>query len=419
MDCDVPGLWRALGLGLAGTECPTRMGKTRMSTSLDTLDTRSWLQTLVAFDTTSRNSNLALIVHVRDALAAQGVQAQLVHSEDGRKANLFATLPDHTGQTQGGIVLAGHTDVVPVDGQDWHSDPFTLTEREGRLYGRGTCDMKGFIAAALAQVPQWLAQPLAKPLHLALTYDEEVGCLGAPRLLDQLRVQGQRFDGCVVGEPTDMLPVVAHKGIHAWRCHVQGKAVHSSLTPQGCNAVEYAARLIVRLREVAEQLQAEGPYDTLFDVPFTTLSTNRIEGGIAVNTVPESCSFTYEFRNLPGLPPEAIQGQVEDYVQQQLLPRMRREFAQADVRFEAVASVPAFDAAEQAAIHTLVQTLTGDRATRKVAYATEAGLFQLAGVPTVVCGPGAIADAHKANESVSIAQLQACERFLGKLAQAL
>lgn len=383
------------------------------------LDTRRWLETLVAFDTTSRHSNLHLIEHVRDALAAQGVRSQLFTSPDGQKANLLATLPATDGRTQGGLVLAGHTDVVPVDGQAWDSDPFQLTERDGKLYARGSCDMKGFIAAALAQVPQWLAQHRAQPVHLALTYDEEVGCIGAPRMLQQLQLQGQRFDGCVVGEPTSMLPVVGHKGIHVWRCQVQGKAVHSSLTPQGCNAVEYAARLIVRLRDIAEQLQAQGPYDPFFDVPFTTLSTNQIEGGIAVNTVPERCSFTYEFRNLPGLQPAAVQSQVEAYVRDELLPRMRREFAQAEVRFESVASVPAFDAAEQAAIHTLVQALTGDRDVRKVAYATEAGLFQNAGIPTVVCGPGAIAEAHKANEYVSLDQLAACERFLGKLVQAL
>lgn len=386
---------------------------------MSTPDTRSWLQTLVGFDTTSRNSNLHLIEHVRDALQAQGVKVQLIQSPDGAKSNLFATLPAHDGSTQGGIALSGHTDVVPVDGQQWNTDPFALTAIDGKLYGRGTCDMKGFIAAGLALVPEFLAMPLAKPLHFALSYDEEVGCLGAPIMLDQLKLQGQRLDGCIVGEPTSMQPVVAHKGIHVWRCTLHGKAAHSSLTPRGSNAIEYAARLICRIRDMADSYQANGPYDQFFDVPYTTMTTNQIRGGIAVNTIPELCEFAYEFRNLPGMDPAGIQAQVEAYVQQELLPRMRREFADARIEFASLAGAPAFDSAETEAINQLVQALTGNREKRKVAYATEAGLFQQAGIPTVVCGPGAIADAHKANEYVEIAQLQRCEDFLRKLAQSL
>ena len=381
--------------------------------------TRDWLHTLVGMDTTSRNSNLQLIEHVRDALTAQGVQVQLFKSPDGAKSNLFATLPAKDGSTQGGIVLSGHTDVVPVDGQTWNTDPFALTEIDGKLYGRGTCDMKGFIAAGLALVPELLGMQLNKPLHFALSYDEEVGCIGAPIMLEQLKLQGQRFDGCIIGEPTSMQPVVAHKGIHVWRCKVHGKAAHSSLPPKGSNAIEYAARLICRIRDVADSFKAQGPYDAFFDVPYTTMGTNQISGGIAVNTIPELCEFAYEFRNLPGLSPDFVQGQIEAYVQQELLPRMRQEFADARIEFESVASVPAFDAAETLAINQLVQALTGDREKRKVGYATEAGLFQQAGIPTVVCGPGAIAEAHKANEYVEIAQLQRCETFLRKLAQSL
>ena len=384
-----------------------------------TPDTRHWLQTLVAFDTTSRNSNLNLIEHVRDALVSQGVTVQLFQSPDGTKSNLFATLPAQDGSTQGGIVLSGHTDVVPVDGQAWDTDPFVLTERDGKLYGRGSCDMKGFIAAGLALVPEFLAMPRAKPLHFALSYDEEVGCVGAPIMLEQLKLQGQRVDGCIVGEPTSMQPVVAHKGINVWRCKLHGKAAHSSLTPQGCNAIEYAARLICQIRDMADRFQAQGPYDTFFDVPYTTMTSNQISGGIAVNTIPEYCEFAYEFRNLPGMAPDSIQAQVEAYVQQELLPRMRREFAQARIEFESLAGAPSFDTAETAAISQLVQALTGDRQKRKVAYATEAGLFQQVGIPTVVCGPGAIAQAHKANEYVELAQLQRCEVFLRKLAQSL
>ncbi|WP_312304290.1 acetylornithine deacetylase [Pulveribacter sp.] len=378
-----------------------------------------WLQTLVAFDTTSRNSNLALIEHVQSALAGVGVQAELMHSPDGSKANLFATLPAQDGGVQGGVVLSGHTDVVPVDGQPWSSDPFTLTQRGERLYGRGSCDMKGFIAVALALVPEFLAMPRRQPLHLALSYDEEVGCMGAPVMIDALVRRGARFDGCVVGEPTSMQVVVAHKGINLYRCRVHGRAAHSSLTPRGSNAIEHAARLICHIRDLAEHFAAHGPYDEFFDVPFTTLTTNEIRGGIAVNTIPDLCEFSYEFRNLPGMSAQWIQAQVQEYVHSQLLPRMRREHEGARIDIEPVAAAPALEAAEDAAITQLVRALTADQGTRKVAYGTEAGLFQQAGIPTVVCGPGSIEQAHKPDEYVELAQLQACERFLRRLAQSL
>ena len=383
------------------------------------MNTRSWLETLVAFDTTSRNSNLALIETVRDALAQQGLKVELFHSAQGDKANLFATLPANDGSTQGGIVLSGHTDVVPVDGQNWDTNPFVLTEQDGKLFGRGSADMKGYIAASLALVPEFLAMPRKKPLHIALSYDEEVGCIGAPVMLRALQARGQVADGCVVGEPTGMQVVVAHKGINVFRCKVHGKAAHSSLTPKGCNAIEYAARLICQIRDLADQFKANGPYDEFYDVPFTTMTTNQISGGIAINTIPELCEFNYEFRNLPGMSAEGIQAKVESYVRDELLPRMRREFADAQIDITASAAAPALEASEQAAITALVRALTADQATRKVAYATEGGLFQNVGIPTIVCGPGHIEHAHKPNEFVEISQLDACERFLRKLGQSL
>ncbi len=383
------------------------------------MTTREWLEKLVSFDTTSRNSNLQLIEFIRDALAEQGVKVELFHSPNGDKANLFATLPAKDGSTEGGLVLSGHTDVVPVDGQQWDTNPFALIEKDGRLYGRGSCDMKGFIAASLALVPEYLAMPRAKPLHFALSYDEEVGCAGAPVMLNELKLRGAKFDGCVVGEPTSMQVVVAHKGINLYRCKVHGKAAHSSLTPKGSNAIEYAARLICRIRDIADQFKEKGPYDEFFDVPFTTMTTNQIQGGIAVNTIPELCEFAYEFRNLPGMSVESIEAQVEAYVRDELLPRMQREFADARIEIETGASAPALEASEEAAITQLVRSLTSDQAKRKVAYGTEAGLFHNAGIPTVVCGPGSIEQAHKPNEFVEIAQLDACERFLRKLGQSL
>lgn len=383
------------------------------------MDTRTWLETLVAIDTTSRNSNLALIETVRDWLGRQGVRAWLAHNPERTKANLFATLPASDGGEQGGIVLSGHTDVVPVDGQDWSGDPFALREQEGRLYGRGSCDMKGFIAASLALVPAFLGMARKKPIHLAFSYDEEVGCAGAPVMLADLRERGIQPEGCVVGEPTGMQVVVAHKGINLFRCRVHGKAAHSSLTPRGCNAIEYAARLICRIRDLADAFKANGPYDEFYDVPFSTMTTNQIHGGIAVNTIPELCEFSYEFRNLPGMPADAIQAEVERYVSDELLPRMRAEYAQARIDIETGAAAPGLEASEQAAITELVRALTADRVTRKVAYGTEAGLFQGIGIPTVVCGPGHIEQAHKPDEYVALDQLAACEAFLRRLGQSL
>ena len=384
------------------------------------MNTLAWLDRLIAFDTVSRHSNLGLIEEVRDALRAQGLTPWLNPNAEGSKANLFCTLPAQDGGTQGGIILSGHTDVVPVDGQDWSSDPFKLTDKgDGRLYARGACDMKGFIACALALVPEFLAQPRAKPLHLAFSYDEEIACVGAPFMLAELQARGIRADGCVVGEPTSMKPVVAHKGLNFYRCRVHGKAAHSSLTPQGCNAIEYAARLICHIRDLADAWRAEGPFDDAFDVPYTTITTNQISGGIAPNTLPELCEFSFEFRNLPGLAPADVHIRIERYVQDELLPRMQREFAGARIELERGGAAPALDASEQAAVTELVRALTADRAVRKVAYGTEAGLFQGIGIPTVLCGPGSIEQAHKVDEYVEVAQLEQCERFLRWLAQSL
>lgn len=386
---------------------------------MNKLNTRQWLEKLIAFDTTSRNSNLAMIETIRDALVAQGLEPELVYAPQGGKANLFATLPAFDGATQGGIILSGHTDVVPIDGQDWNSDPFSLTEKDGRLYGRGTADMKGFIATTLALVPEFLSLKRSKPLHLAFSYDEEIGCIGAPVMLAALKQRGLRADGCVVGEPTGMRVVVAHKGMNLYRCRVHGKAAHSSLTPRGCNAIEYAARLICHIRDLADQFKSQGPYDKLFDVPFTTISTNQISGGIAVNTIPDSCEFGFEFRNLPGISPESVHAKIDEYINSELLPRMRQEYAEARIDLEAGPGAPSLEAAEQEAITKLVRALTEDGKVTKVAYGTEGGQFQNAGHPAVICGPGHIEQAHRPDEFVAIDQLESCENFLRKMAISL
>lgn len=379
----------------------------------------SWVERLVEIDTTSRVPNLGLIEVVRDALAGLGVASTLTQDGRGQWANLFATIPARDGATNGGVVLSGHTDVVPVDGQAWDSDPFKPQVRDGRLYGRGTCDMKGFIGAALALVPQMQAAQLAKPIHLALSFDEEIGCAGAPYMIADLLRRGVKPEGCIVGEPTSMRPIVAHKGINAYRCCVRGHAAHSSLTPKGLNAIEYAARLICHIRDLADEMRRDGPFDEDYDVPFTTAQTSTIEGGNAINTVPAECRFGFEFRNLPALDPEAVFTRIERYAHETLLPQMRREHANAAIEFTKIASAPGLDASEQAAITALVRALTANRETRKVAYGTEAGLFARAGVPSIVCGPGDIEQAHKPNEYLALSQLAACETFLRKFIRSM
>jgi len=378
-----------------------------------------WVERLVKIDTTSRNSNLGLIETVRDHLSAAGLEPILSYDANQPKANLFATVPDAMGATQGGVVLSGHTDVVPVDGQKWDSDPFAPVVRDGKLYGRGACDMKGFIGTAIALLPRMQAAKLKKPLHFALSYDEELGCYGAPVLLADLARRGIRPESCVVGEPTGMRVVVANKGINCFRCDVRGHAAHSSLTPTGVNAIEYAARLIVRIREIAEEMRAKGPYDQAFDVPFTTAQTGLIKGGIAHNVVPSHCEFEFEFRNLPGVDGTEILRRIEDYAHQVLEPEMRRVRPETGIAIEKVAASPPLEAEEQAEVTRLVRGLLRDSDKVKVAYATEAGLFQNAGIAAVLCGPGHIEQAHKPNEFVALEQLARCEDFLARLVDSL
>jgi acetylornithine deacetylase len=378
-----------------------------------------WVTRLVSMDTVSRNPNLGLIETVRDALRERGIDATLTHDPSGKWANLFATIPADDGETNGGVVLSGHTDVVPVDGQQWDSDPFKPEVRGDRLFGRGTCDMKGFIGAALTLLPEMQQTKLAKPIHLALSFDEEIGCVGAPLMIADLIKRGVKPDGCIVGEPTSMRPIIAHKGVNAYRCCVRGQAAHSSLTPKGLNAIEYAARLICHIRALADQFREHGPFDELYDVPFTTAQTSTITGGNAINTVPAECRFDFEFRNLPTLDPEPIFARIEHYARETLLPKMLREHPQAAIEFTRLAAAPGLDAAEQAAITQLVRGLTANQERRKVAYGTEAGLFSLAGIPSIVCGPGDIEQAHRANEFVALEQLAQCEHFLSRFIQAM
>jgi acetylornithine deacetylase len=373
------------------------------------------LTSLVAFDTTSRRSNLPLIEWVAGQLAELGLECRLVYSEDGAKANLFAMFGPPGVPA---IVLSGHSDVVPVDGQDWQSDPFALTERNGRFYGRGTCDMKGFIACVLDWLPAALAAHragrLQQPIAFALSYDEEVGCLGVPRLVDDLVQRGVAVAGCIIGEPTCMRPVIAHKGIAHFRCRVLGRAAHSSLTPQGVNAIEYAARLISHIRKLADAESQFGKTRPLYDVPYATLQTGTIRGGTATNIVPRDCEFVFECRWLPGEPLERYIASIRDYAAT-LIEEMRQIAPEADIEFEQLVECQPFEAPDHGALIGYIEELCAGADARAVAYTTEAGCFSSAGFPSVVVGPGSIEQAHKPDEYIEIEQLDACINWLDGL----
>jgi acetylornithine deacetylase len=370
-------------------------------------------RTLVRMNTVSHESNLELIHFIRDELAGLGVPSRLTFDAGRRKANLFATLG---AGKPGGVILSGHTDTVPWDGQDWSVDPLGADVREGRLYGRGSADMKSFIGLALAQAPAFLAADLPFAVHYAFSYDEEVGGFGARALIDDLRAAGVAPRACIVGEPTGMVPALAHKGVYRWRCCVKGHAAHSSLTPQSVNAIEVGARVIGKLVDMSERWRDGEPRQVGFDVPFSTGSVGVIEGGIADNVVPADCRFHYEFRNLPGTDAMAMQREVLAYAES-LEPAMQAVDPQAGIRFETLCEMPAFLAEPEDRAVRIARRLAATDATTLVAFGTEAGLFQRAGIPTVVCGPGHIGQAHQADEYVSLAQLAAAERFLQALVE--
>jgi acetylornithine deacetylase len=379
-------------------------------------ETWDLIQRLVGFDTTSRDSNLGLIEWVRDWLKRQGVESRLTYDPSGTKANLFATIQKGT---RAGIVLSGHTDVVPVDGQPWDTDPFKATIKDERIYGRGSADMKSYIAAALAMTPRFLAADLKSPVHFALTYDEEIGCLGVRGLIADLARAGIKPAGCVIGEPTGMQPVVAHKGKRAYKCCFRGREAHSALTPQGVNAIEYAARLVVYIRHLADRMRDCETRDNGFDVPFTTLQTGVIKGGTAANIVPRDCEVHFEFRYLPGVDPEALEREIKSYAERVLLPEMRAVDPATFISFETKAEIPGLNPAvertEQDRVTSLAQTLARNASIAKVAFATEAGLFQRAGIPSIICGPGSIGEAHKPNEFITLEQVALCESFMERL----
>ncbi|WP_278426901.1 acetylornithine deacetylase [Pantoea dispersa] len=377
------------------------------------LTSRNLLEHLVAFDTTSRESNLALIDFCWRYLSGLGVTCELMHNAERSKANLYARLGP---AGSGGVMLSGHSDVVPVDGQTWTVPPFALTERDGKLYGRGTADMKGFLACMLAAVPHFLAQPLRQPLHLAISYDEEVGCLGVRSLVKALAQRSDRPAICLIGEPTELRPVLGHKGKLAMRCEVQGAACHSAYAPQGVNAIEYAAKLIQRLTVIGERLAAPERQDARFDPPFSTVQTGVIHGGRALNIVPDACSFDFEVRTLPQEDAQQVANELVTYAQQTLEPQMRAVQPASAIRFSPLSAYPGLDTAAHSAAAQLIARLSGSDSFGTVAFGTEGGLFAAAGIPCVVCGPGSMEQGHKPDEFITLAQLDACDSLLRRLA---
>jgi acetylornithine deacetylase len=370
------------------------------------------LARLVGFDTVSANSNLALIRWVADYLDGYGIACRLTYDAAGTKANLFATIGP---EERGGVILSGHTDVVPVAGQEWDSEPFRLARRDDRLYGRGAADMKGFIALALALVPRMVESPLAVPFHLAFSFDEEVGCLGVPALIRALPEGAARPRLAVIGEPTEMRIGNAQKGLSFMRTRVEGLEGHSSMPERGVNAIAAAAEIIAEIVRLAAEARARARPESGFDPPYTTFNIGAIAGGTAVNIIARECTFSWEFRTMPGEDPAAPPARVARFVEADLLPRMRRVHAGAAVATEPLAVVPPLIPDPDSPAEALARRLLGANGAAAIAFATEAGHFQSAGIPAIICGPGSIAVAHRPNEYISLAQLAAGEAFLDRL----
>ena len=376
------------------------------------MDTRQILERLIAFDTVSSNPNRALMDFVAGLLAEAGIAARLVPDASGGKANLWATVGPGD---RGGVMLSGHTDVVPVEGQAWTKPPFRLTEAEGRLYGRGTADMKGFVAAAVAAMLRAAARDLKVPLHLALSYDEEVGCMGVRSLIDILAAAPVKPAMCIVGEPTGMQVATGHKGKVALRATCTGREGHSALAPLALNALHLAADFIGVLRSCQARIADLGPFDGDYDVPYTTVHAGKMQGGVQVNIVPQSATVDFEIRSLAGTDVEALIADLRAGAEAIVAP-LRGAFPEAAITVERLWDYPGLGTPTDAGVVRFVQSLTGANGTMKVAFGTEGGLFDARlGVPTVICGPGSMAQGHKPDEFVTVEQMARCEAMLDAL----
>ncbi|WP_315926586.1 acetylornithine deacetylase [Mesorhizobium sp. SP-1A] len=376
------------------------------------MDSIRILEKLIAFPTVSRDSNLDLIRYVAETLDGAGVTCDLIRSEDGHKANLFATIgPDDLP----GVMLSGHTDVVPVDGQDWTLPPFEMTERDGRLYGRGAADMKGFVATALAACLKAAKMELRTPLHLALSYDEEIGCIGVRSLVDMLRSAPNKPLLCIVGEPTAMQVATGHKGKLAARATCRGREGHSALAPLALNAIHLGCDFVAALRREQDRLAREGARDGDYDIPYTTVHAGKINGGVALNIVPNLCTVDFEIRNVAADDPDAILGRLRDEADR--IAKAAAAIApEASIDIAVTNTYPGLDTPASSEAVAFVKSLTGGNSTMKVAFGTEGGLFSRdLGTPTVVCGPGSMAQGHKPDEFVSVEQMRRCDDMLDNL----
>ena len=399
-------------------ETPTNSGAKVPHEAVASSALMSILADLIGFDTTSRNSNLELIRYVEDYLSQHGVQSTLVHDDSGHKANLYATI----GPAElGGVMLSGHTDVVPVDGQRWASDPFVLEPIDDKVFGRGSADMKGFIACVLERVPEMVAASLATPIHIALSYDEEVGCIGVRRLLDLMEKMPVVPSMAIIGEPTNMEIVVAHKGKRGIRVNVRGASAHSAYPTEGVNAIEVAAQLIAHISEVQQDIEKNGPFDPGYRVPHTTLHVGTVRGGTALNIVPNECSFDFEIRHLPEHEIDPLIETIQGYARDNLEPTMRLKNPDCGIDFTELFGYPALFTAPDAPVVAFVRSLLEcDRAVEQISFGSEAGLFsRRIGIPAVVCGPGSILQAHRPDEYVSIEQLETCRTMLRRLVGSL
>ncbi len=388
----------------------------RMTQTQYLTDTIEILTHLVGFDTTSRNSNLPLIEWVEAHVAPLKPHLRRVPNADGTKTNLVISFGPL--DAQGGVVLSGHTDVVPIDGQDWSTNPWTLTERDGRLYGRGTCDMKGFAACALAFAPAMARANLTAPIHIALSYDEEIGCLGAPSLVEVLNQHYAKPEAVIIGEPSDMGVVSGQKGLSTFQIEITGRAAHSSQVQQGVSAIMEAVPLLANLRALAEEVRANAPAHSPFEPPGTTLTIGLIDGGTASNILAQSCNITWDMRFEVGDDPQVHESRVAAWVAE-VDASIKARAPEGGARMVRRSLSPAMAPETQGAAEALARALTGDNTTRAVAYATEGGIFQGRGLSTIICGPGSILQAHQPDEFIEISQLAAGCEFMERLVKRL
>ena len=375
-------------------------------------ETLKILSELISFQTVSGTSNIELIEYCEKKLSVLGAESFKTFDEKKLRANLFATINGKQKLNGGGIILSGHTDVVPASTKDWASNPYTASNRDNKVFGRGSCDMKGFIACTLALAPYFASENLKKPIHLSYTYDEETACQGAPVMLEELKKRRINCSVCIVGEPTNMKAIQAHKGCYEYSTHFYGLAGHGSAPDKGVNAVEYATRFINKLMEVREELKKREPKNSIFIPPYTTLQIGRIKGGIARNVIADQCVVDWELRPVVFEDGVFVNETMDNYIKNVLLPEMKKIYPKSNIKKEIVGEVVGFNKEEKSEAVNLICNLTGDNSRDVVSFGTEAGLFQELGISTVVCGPGSIEQAHKTDEYVSFDELKLCLKML-------